>query len=167
MLFKSQNFIVSEISEKNEMDIKKAVRIYNSNIAFLKSHLNVESVTEDWIAEEFKSMQEAGFLSCKIIDLHSDEVVGLMDFKISEETYLSLIMIDGAKRSKGVGSEIIGCFEQYARSKGGNRVRIDVATNYDDTSLKFWENIGFIVHDEIELSWSGREIPAVKMVKGL
>jgi len=164
VLFKTQNYNIAEI---NEEDIKQITKIYNSNPIFLKSHLSVEAVAENWVLEEYKYMQKLGFSSCKIVDIEFNEVVGFMDFKISEETYLPLIIIDGQKKTKGIGSEVLKCFEKYAKAQGSKYIRIDVAANYKESSLGFWEKRGFVAQDEIKLSWGEISFPAIKMIKEL
>jgi len=53
--------------------------------------------------EELESMKKANFYSCKIIEKSSGKIIGIIDFKIGEETYLSLLMLHNDYKNKGFG----------------------------------------------------------------
>ena len=55
------------------------------------NHLGVSSVSKEFILNEIEEMKKIGFNSSIIKD-HTGEVIGLCDFKISHEVYLSLLM---------------------------------------------------------------------------
>lgn len=90
------NYIIDEIDLNA---INRILDIYNSNKSFLCNHLGVSSVSKEFILNEIEEMKKIGFNSSIIKD-HTGEVIGLCDFKISHEVYLSLLMID--YRLKGV-----------------------------------------------------------------
>lgn len=164
MIFESKGFYIDLIENKDFNDI---VEVYNSNKHFLVNHMNKEKITNEWILEELESMKEVGFSSCKIVEIASGKIMGVMDFKIAEETYLSLLMIHNDFKSKGFGKLIFQAFEGYAKSLKSKCIRIDVVTNYDNSVLDFWIKNGFIKFKDVELNWTGKILPAVIMKKSL
>ncbi len=163
-MFISENYNVINVYKK---DIPSITKIYNSNSGFLKKHIGKQNVNEDWVLNEYKDTLMIGFTFCKIVDKKTCEIVGFMDFKIDEETYLSLFMVHSDFKNKGIGKEILSCFEKYAKSFNSKRIRIDVVSDYDETVLKFWINNGFIDKEEVKMFWNKKELLAMKMVKVL
>lgn len=163
-LFCTQHYRLAEVQEK---DLAEILRIYNSNKTFLENHIGVEKVDEKWCLQEYHDMKDSGFLRCGIVDIKSGIIVGFADFSLLEEAYLSLIMIHGSFKRSGIGKEVLKGFERYAENQGCKRIRIDVVTGYDDSSLKFWLRNGFAAKEEITLSWDKKKFPALKMIKVL
>lgn len=164
MLFQTKDFYVDIINNKDSNEI---VEIYNSNKEFLLAHMNLENVTEQWVLEEIESMKETGFYSCKIVEIPSGRIIGIIDFKIGEEIYLSLLMIHKDFKYRGYGRLILQAFEEYIKILKGKSIRIDVVINYDSSVLDFWIKNKFIKFEELELNWVGRTLPAVIMKKYL
>lgn len=164
MFFESKGFYGDLIQNK---DLNEVVNVYNSNKHFLINHMGKEEITNEWIIQELESMKELGFYSCKIVDKSSKKIIGIMDFKVGEETYLSLLMIHNDYKSKGLGKLIFQTFEKYANSLKSNCIRIDVVTNYDNFVLDFWIKSGFTKSKNVELNWNGKILPAVTMQKDL
>jgi len=164
MLFQTKDFYVEIIDNK---DSNKIVEIYNSNKKFLLSHMNMENVTVQWVIEEIESMKKVGFYSCKIVEILSGKTIGIIDFKIGEETYLSLLMIHKDFKCRGYGKLILHAFEEYAKTLKSKFIRIDVVTNYDSSVLDFWIKNKFIRFEEVELNWAGKILSAVTMKKYL
>jgi GNAT superfamily N-acetyltransferase len=124
-------------------------------------------VTRDWTAQEVKATQDAGFWSCKVIDKSTDQVIGLLDVRFGTETYLSLLMIHRSYVHIGIGRQVYGALEAYARSHESRSIRIDVVTGYDARALDFWVRNGFQFVEDITLEWNGVTLPAVAMKKAL
>ncbi|CAH2213065.1 GNAT family N-acetyltransferase [Tepidibacter aestuarii] len=164
MLFKLNRFRVELVANK---DLNEIVDVYNSNKNFLISHMDKEEVTTDWINEELNSMKQMGFLCCKIVDINSGKIVGIVDFKVDEQTYLSLLMIHNAYKNKGLGRLTYNALEKYIVSLKSSCIRIDVVTGYDDSVIEFWHKNGFAEVEQIELNWTGKVLPAVVMKKKL
>ncbi len=164
MIFEIKTFGVDSIENK---DIDKIIEVYNSNKKFLMSHMDKEKVTSKWVIEELKSMREVNFYCCKIVEISSGEIVGLIDFKMEEETYLSLLMIHNAYRNKGVGKLVYYALEEYALSLKSKCIRIDVVNNYDSSVVDFWSKKGFVEFKQSKLNWAGKVLPAVTMKKNL
>jgi len=164
MLFQTKDFYIEIIDNK---DSNKIVEIYNSNKKFLLSHMNMENVTVQWVIEEIESMKKVGFYSCKIVEILSGKTIGIIDFKIGEETYLSLLMIHKDFKCRGYGKLILHAFEEYAKTLKSKSIRIDVVTNYDSSVLDFWIKNKFIRFEEVELNWAGKILSAVTMKKYL
>jgi len=162
MFFESKGFYVDLVKNK---DSNEVVEVYNSNKHFLVSHMDKEKVTNEWILQELESMIEVGFYSCKIVEISSGKIIGVMDFKVGEETYLSLLMIHNDFKNKGFGKLIFQAFEGYVKSLKSKCIRIDVVTNYDNSVLDFWTKNGFIKYKDMELNWTGKILPAVTMKK--
>jgi GNAT superfamily N-acetyltransferase len=156
-----------QIIETTERDVPAVTAVYNSHQDFLQSHLGIKSVSEAWVWNEIEVTRELGFASCKIVSAPSGLTVGFLDFKIGEETYLSLLMIHRDHSKSGIGKEILRAFEQYAKQQGSKRIRIDVVTDYDEAVTHFWQSSGFLPEKEITLFWSEKELRAVKMVKAI
>ncbi|MDS0526754.1 GNAT family N-acetyltransferase [Clostridium sp. SHJSY1] len=162
MLFKTKEFYIDKAKEEDFHDI---IDIYNSNKNFLLIHMDKENITKSWLTNEFKQMENVGFYSCKIVDIDSNKIIGLMDFKIEEETYLSLMMIHGNLKNKGMGKKVFQSFEEYVLSKESKKIKIDVVINYSKDVLTFWRNNGFVKVKEVELNWTGKVLPAITMMK--
>lgn len=164
MVFQAKGFHV-ELVENN--DIATVLEVYNSNDHFLIKHLGKNQVTNEWIFQELESMRDVGFYSCKIVEKSTGKIIGIIDFKVTAETYLSLLMIHHALQGKGLGKLIFEGFEEYINSLKSQSIRIDVVTSYDYSVLNFWLNNGFIKCKNVELNWSGMTLSAVTMKKYL
>ncbi|WP_313165164.1 GNAT family N-acetyltransferase [Sedimentibacter sp.] len=164
MFFELKDFCI-DLAESKDSD--EIAEVYNSNKQFLKSHMNRERVTNEWILQELESMKEAGFYPCKIVETMSGKIIGIIDFKAGEEAYLSLLMIKDDLKGKGIGKLIFQSFEKYARSQKSKCIRIDVVTDYDNSVLDFWINNGFVKIEDIKLNWTEKTLPAVIMRKYL
>ena len=164
MFFETKDFYVDLVENK---DLNEVVKVYNSNKHFLVKHMDKEKITNEFIFQELESMKEVGFYSCKIVDISSGNIMGIMDFKVGEETYLSLLMIHNDFKSKGFGKLIFQAFEEYVKSLKSKCIRIDVVTNYENSVLDFWIKNGFIKFKDIELNWIGKILPAITMKKSL
>ncbi len=164
MIFESKDFYVDLVTD---MDLNQVAEVYNSNRYFLLAHMDKEKIANQWMVDEIESMQEVGFSSCKIVENNSQKTIGVMDFKVGDETYLSLLMIHSDFKGRGFGKQILQAFEEYARSLKSKCIRIDVVTDYDDSVLDFWIGNGFIKVKDVELNWTGKRLPAVIMKKSL
>ncbi|AFS79475.1 acetyltransferase, GNAT family [Gottschalkia acidurici 9a] len=162
MLFRSKKLYVDLVDNK---DLYRITEVYNSSKKFLISHTNYDSVRNEWIYEEIESMKKIGFHCCKIVEISSQKLIGIMDFKIDKETYLSLLIIHNDYKNKGFGKEIFHALEIYAKSLRSDSIRIDVVTNYDNYVLDFWTKIGFIKIKDIELKWAGKTLCGDMMKK--
>lgn len=112
-------------------------------------------------------MKNEGFYSCKIVQKNSNEIVGIIDFKVDKETYLSLLMINSNLKGQGIGIKVYELFEMYIKSSNSTSLRIDVVTNYDKRVLDFWIKNGFKSIENITLNWNKKLLPAVVMKKNL
>lgn len=164
MIFETKDFHV-DLVEKD--DLKDIVEVYNSNIDFLKSHLGVDKVTYKWLDNELEIMKQDDFHSYKIIKKDTNEVVGFIDFKIDNETYLSLLILHKNYKNKGIGKLIYKALEEYVKSLKSDCIRIDVVTNYDNNVIDFWSKNGFKKIKKIELNWGDKILPAIIMKKKL
>lgn len=163
-MIEDKNYKIDLISN---CDIENIVEVYNSNTNFLVNHLNSESVSINWYKEELEAMISDGFVSCKIVDKVSNKIIGTVDFKEDEISYLSILMIHSKYRKKGIGGRIFKLIEDYLRTKQCQSIRIDVVTSYDDKVTEFWKRVGFKQIDTIELEWCGNSLPAALMIKDL
>ena len=146
-------------------DVDSVVEVYNSNTLFLENHMDTQQVTFEWVTEEVESMKRAGFCSCKAVDKNSRKIVGIIDFKIDEEAYLSLLMIHKDYENMGFGKQIYKAFEEYAKSRKSKYIRLDVVTGYSDKVVNFWIGNGFEKFEDIKLNWTGVTLSAVTMKK--
>lgn len=164
MIIESKNLYASRVENNDMLNI---LEVYNSNNKFLEAHMGKKSVDIKWLEKENETMKEAGFNSYKIIKKNDKKTIGLIDFALKEECYLSLLMIHDKYKNKGYGKEIYLGFEDYIRFNECKTIRIDVVTNYDSSVLEFWEFNGFKVIENIMLNWTGKMLPAVVMKKNL
>lgn len=158
---KMENYIIDKVKQN---DINKIVDIYNSNRNFLYSHMGISSISKDFIFNEIEEMKKMGFISSIIKD-NKGEIVGLCDFKITDEVYLSLLMIDAKVKGNGVGRTIYNQLEKMFKSKNATSIRIDIVYDYEENILGFWRKQGFIYSKKIELEWNGYKSNAIKMYK--
>ncbi|KMT21631.1 GNAT family N-acetyltransferase [Clostridium cylindrosporum] len=164
MLFEGKDFFV-DITDVD--DLIEITKVYNSNKNFLVNHMDKEVITYDWLLEDVKGMKNAGFSPCKIVDKCTGKIFGLIEFKISNETYLSLLMLHCDYLNQGLGSLIFHEFEKYIRTTKSTAIRIDVVTSYDRNVLNFWRKNGFSKLKDIELSWGQKTLSAALMKKGI
>ena len=164
MIFEIKEYCVEEISQS---DINDIVEIYNSNQKFLENHLKRRRVTNEWYEKELKDMKDVVFKSCKIVDKKTRKIIGLLDFKIEKESYLSILMIHDTYKKQGVGRLIYKKFEEYLLSKGVCSIRIDVVINYDKDVIMFWSKLGYVENRNIELDWCGNKLSAIVIKKDI
>ena len=162
MLFESENVYVQEVQP---IDVQDIVSLYHSNQEFIRHHLGTDHITSEWVENEWESMKQSGFLSCKAVEKKSGKIIGIIDFKVEEETYLSLLMIHGEAQNQGIGKQIYDAFEENVTAEHSKSIRLDVVTKYSDHVVKFWIRMGFAKERDIELNWSGVTLPAVVMKK--
>ncbi|MGN2370119.1 GNAT family N-acetyltransferase [Clostridium cagae] len=155
------NYIIEKV---NQNDVIKIVDIYNSHKNFLNSHMRISSVSKGFVLNEIEEMKNIGFISSTIKD-NKGEIVGLCDFKIADEVYLSLLMIDAKLKGNGLGRVIYNQLENLFKYKNASRIRIDVVYGYQENVFGFWKKQGFISSEKIELEWNGYKSQAVKMYK--
>lgn len=163
-MFQVKGYCVDFVKEE---DLPEVVAVYNSNREFLLAHMDQEIVTEEWAKEEFRAMDEIGFNSCKIMENSSGKIIGVMDFRLGKETYLSLMMLHKDYRGNGLGNLIFQAFEEYVKAHNSKAIRIDVVTNYDSSVLDFWVKKGFVAGDVVGLNWTGKLLPALTLRKNL
>lgn len=141
--------------------------MYNSNPEFLMRHTGRDRVTHPWIRNELAAMKGAGFVSGKIVEKLSRDIVGVIDFQVAKESYLSLLMLHAQAKNRGYGRQLYEAFEFYACRHQSTQIRLDVVTDYNDAVLRFWSKSGFHRYKDIELDWAGVVLPAVVMKKDL
>ena len=148
-------------------DIEAAVSIYNSNREFLMHHLGIEQVSEKFIANEIREMEEHGFCSNLIVEAGSG--IGVIDYMLQDDgyVYLSMLMLDLAVQSCGKGKAIYRFFEEKMLSEGALKIRIDVVDDYEPNVLPFWEKQGFEARRNDVLTWGDKTSSVVVMEKEL
>lgn len=157
------NYIIDTISQN---DIPTILDIYNSNKTFLENHMGIPKVSKDFIINEIEEIENIGFSSL-VIKNNEGHIVGICDFKIGDEVYLSLLMIDAKLKGNGIGKIIYNQLEEIFKAKNSKRIRIDVVYDYEENVLGFWEQQGFISSEKIELEWNGYKSKAFKMYKNI
>lgn len=164
MICQSKDFYIDLVENRDLNDI---VEVYNSNKQFLLNHTESDMVEYKWVIEELELMKKINFCSCKVVEKSSGKIIGIIDFKIGEETYLSLLMIHNDYKDKGFGKLVYQAFEEYVKLVKSRVIRIDVVTNYDDRVLNFWFRNGFNRFKYVKLNWTGKVLPAIIMKKSL
>lgn len=164
MLFAQDAFYIEQVTQA---DLDAVLAVYQSNKAFLSHHLGRDTVTRVWLESELAAMASAGFSSCKIVERDASNLIGIVDFKLAEESYLSLLMLHGEYQGLGLGKQIYHAIEDYAKKHGSTAIRIDVVTGYDPGVCNFWRSRGFIKVQEVTLHWAGKTLPALAMKKQL
>jgi RimJ/RimL family protein N-acetyltransferase len=163
MLFETKHFRIEAVENEDYNDI---AHLYETNQTFVEAHMGETCIDIEWVKSEIKSMKDAGFDTCKIVDIDTKILVGYLDFNIHRTTYLSLIILDERIKGKGAGTEIYEGFEQYISDKS-EEIRIDVVLGYNEAVENFWEKLGFEREEMIKLKWGNKTIPAIKMGKKL
>ena len=69
--------------------------------------------------------------------------IGILDFSVKEESYLSLLMLHSDYKHSRLGSEVYEGLEKFAKAHESEWIRIDVVTSYDRGVLDFWVSKGF------------------------
>lgn len=148
-------------------DWKSIVEIYNSNPAFLRTHLGMERVDKTFVSSETEEMCRAGFRSCIIADGETSAVQGILDYRPGKEAYLSLLMLNARLQGNGLGTRIYADLERHLQKSGTTSIRIDVVNDYPGNALPFWKKLGFCEGERIHLNWQGKTSKAVVMRKNI
>lgn len=164
MIFESKEIYIDLVEN---VDIYDIVGVYNSNKNFLLNHMNTDNIKYEWMLKELESMKKSNFYSYKVVKKDSNKIIGIIDFKIDYETYLSLLMIHSNYKNRGLGKLIYQAVEEYVKLLKSKYIRIDVVTNYDNSVLDFWIKRGFVKFKNIELNWAEKILPAIIMKKSL
>lgn len=164
MIFETVDFYIELVKLD---DISDVINVYDSNPDFLERHMDKTYITEDWLKSEIKEMHRIGFNACKIVDKAKGKIIGVLDFKVAEESYLSLLMLHNDCKSNGYGTSIYKNFEDYVKSKGSRCIRIDVVNDDNDRVMDFWIRNGFERFQDVKLNCTGKELSAVTMKKFL
>lgn len=157
-------YIIRDVHKK---DIKAIVEIYNSNDQFLFYHLGVKSVDETFMIQEISTMKKLGFRPSVIVNQQNSKIQGILDYKLEQEVYLSLIMLAKNLQGNGTGSSLYSCFESKMIQDKRDSIRIDVVNDYQKNLVAFWKKHGFKEVEEIVLSWGNKKSKAVVMRKYL
>lgn len=157
-------YMIRDVQEK---DIKAIVDIYNSNYQFLFHHLGVKSVDETFMIQEISTMRKLGFRPSVIVNQKNTTLQGILDYKLGQEVYLSLIMLAKNLQGNGTGSSLYSCFESKMIQDKRGSIRIDVVNDYQKNLVPFWKKHGFEEAEEIVLNWGNKKSKAVVMRKYL
>lgn len=155
------------IRDVSQTDTTRVTEIYNSNPDFLSHHIGKTQVDTAFIQNEFTAMKSMGFLSCVIAEQQTDKIIGILDFKQGECTYLSLFMLDSALHAKGLGTLCYQLFEKHVMTSGTQAIRIDVVNDYPGNVVPFWRKQGFSVDSPTKLTWGEKCSDALVMMKNL
>lgn len=150
-----------------EEDIESIIRVYNSNEKFLRNYLGVTYIDKDFVIKEMAEMKAVNFISSVVVDVNTDTVVGVLDYKPDSSVYLSLMMIDSKFQGNCVGTIVYNLFEASMRKQGKSLIRIDVVNDYEENVVGFWKKQGFTPKNEIKLSWNNKQSSAIIMLKAL
>ena len=157
-------YMIRDVQEK---DIKAIVDIYNSNDQFLFYHLVVKSVDETFMIQEISTMRNLGFPPSVIVNHQNSKIQRILDYKLEQEVYLSLIMLAKNLQGNGTGSSLYSCFESKMIQDKRDSIRIDVVNDYQKNLVSFWKKHGFEEPEEIVLIWGNKKTKAVVMKKYL
>ncbi len=162
MIFEADAFYIDVVEAT---DLNAVLEVYHSNKDFLLHHMGRDTVTYEWLQNEYNAMKTSDFCPCKVVEKGSGSIIGIADFRIGCETYLSLLMLHSDYQHRGLGKHFYQAIEEYARSHSGACIRIDVATDYDNSVFQFWSSRGFSKVQYVTLNWTGKRFPAVMMKK--
>lgn len=155
------------IRKINTNDYWDVVAIYNSNRQFLLNHLGCSCIDESFIAEEVLAMSDMGFNSCVIVNRENQAVQGVLEYKVGEETYLSLLILAADLQGQGVGRDVYACFESEILQSQSNLIRIDVVNDYLENAVPFWKGLGFLECETVTLDWGNKKSKAIVMRKNI
>lgn len=162
MLFETARFLTEDASPD---DAAAIADVYASNHSFVQAHLQGRAVTEAWILQEQAQMKQAKFISAKLVEKDSGKIVGVLDFCVKKEAYLSLLMFHKDVQGSGAGAEVFRGFETYACTKGAQSIRLEVVLDDPQTAFPFWKKQGFVPVEEVTLHWGDVTLKALQMVK--
>lgn len=164
MVFESRDLHVDLVQGD---DLSKVAEVYNSNQDFLINHIGGMEVTAEWVYREMSSMDKAGFYTHKITHKCSGNIIGIIDVKVNEETYLSLLMLHKDYKNCGLGKQAFNALERHIKSIGSKSIRIDVISNDNKDVFNFWHKNGFVENEDIRLKWGEKSLLATVMRKQL
>ena len=144
-------------------DYDKSVEKSSNQYPFDGYYNALNHVYNSILNKKSKKILDVGFGNW--LKNNEGNIVGICDFKIGDEVYLSLLMIDDKLNGKGLGTIIYNHLEEIFKSKNSKKIRIDVVYDYKENVLSFWEKQGFIPNEKIQLEWNGYKSKAIKMYK--
>ena len=91
-MFASEDFYLERAQQQ---DLQEIAAVYNSNPAFLITHLGCRRTSEEWVAAELADMKEAGFDSYIIADQYGMGRQAASSYENDQAAYLSSSSITG------------------------------------------------------------------------
>ncbi len=157
-----ENFILYDVSDIN---VDNVMKIFNSNEEFLIGHLDKPLIDRDFVVNEICNMSNLGFITYILTDLNGREI-GMCEYKIGYDVYISLLIVNKDLQNRGIGSQIYRLLESKFKSQGVQKISIEILEN-GDKSIDFWLKQGFILEEKTILEWDDKKINARRMIKDL
>lgn len=156
---------VFDMVETDAADIEAITTLFNSNPSFLRSHLDLDVVTSEWVIAQQAQMHGMNFVTAKMVERVSGDIVGYCEYRLGETAYLSLFVMDGLVQGKLFGTAAYELLERYLIENGSEAARIDVVHGYDGNAVSFWQKCGYAAMQDITMYWGHKALNAHVMVK--
>ncbi len=142
-LFRGPGFSVRPVTEH---EIPSILEVYRQCEDFLALGPVACASLDMVLADMTHSREEGGFF-CGIRN-GAGGLVGVLDFIPKYKrgvAFLSLLMIAGAHRRRGLGSSVLACLEAHLkRAHGASKIESGVQVN-NEPGIRFWKKCGFRV----------------------
>lgn len=144
----------------NEQDLLVLLRVYQQCQDFLALGPEPAASLEMLKADMELSRQEGGIF-CGIY--RDEDLIGVVDHVpggfegVSDEAFISLLMIAAPYRYQGVGANVVNQVEQLCRQRQVTVIRTAVQIN-NPQALRFWQRLGYQIISEPELRPDGTTV---------
>ncbi len=157
-----ENFILYDVSDIN---IDNVMQIFNSNEEFLLGNLDRPLIDRNFVINEICNMSNLGFITYILTDLNGKEI-GMCEYKIGYDVYISLLIVNKDFQNRGIGSQIYKLLESKFKSQGVQKISLEILED-GDRSKDFWTKLGFVLDEKTILEWDDKKIKAFRMIKDL
>lgn len=151
VVYQDERFRISAIHEE---ELLQALEVYRLCEDFLA--LGPEpKASEKMVRADFEYSKEENGLYCGVFDA-KENIVGIVDFiphsfgGSSENAFITLVMIAGPYRNKGLGTKIVEAVEKFIASYPQNRAILSAVQTNNGKAVKFWTTLGYRIVGEPE-----------------
>jgi len=150
-VYQDERFRISAIHEE---ELSQALEVYSQCEDFLA--LGPEpKASEKMVRADFEHSKEENGLYCGVFAVN-ESIVGIVDFiphsfsGSSENAFITLVMIAGPYRNKGLGTKIVKAVEKFIANYPQNRAILSAVQTNNGKAVKFWTTLGYRIVGEPE-----------------
>lgn len=117
----------------------------------------VPTASMEMVQADLRISEEEGGVFCGVYDRTSGEMVGIVDYVPSgwqgdpQAGFLSLLMIAGPHRSRGVGACVVRAVEEALRQQWQARTIHSAVQVNNPAGIRFWQRMGYRIVSGPEL----------------